>query len=65
MSTLAISPLPHSTTHYIHAHTLNRRDTMDMDDIAFYALVAVVGGLTILVGIGAALHETALRAGGV
>jgi len=38
---------------------------MDMDDIAFYALVAVVGGFTILVGIGAALHEAALLAGGV
>ena len=38
---------------------------MDMDDFFFYALVAVVGGFTLFVGIGAALHETALRAGGV
>lgn len=37
---------------------------MDMDDFFFYALIAVVGGFTVLVGIGAALHEAALLAGG-
>lgn len=37
---------------------------MDMDDFFFYALIGLVGGFTILVGIGAALHEAALRAGG-
>ncbi len=36
-----------------------------LDDLFFYVLIAVVGGFTVLVGIGAALHEAALRAGGV
>jgi hypothetical protein len=37
----------------------------NLDDFFFYALIGLVGGFTVLVGIGAALHETALRAGGV
>jgi len=37
----------------------------NLGDIFFYALIGLVGGFTVLVGIGAALHETALLAGGV
>jgi hypothetical protein len=59
-------PLPNARYTYISAHTHKRRDTMDkLDDIFFYALIGLVGGFTVLVGIGAALHEAALRAGGV
>ncbi len=38
---------------------------MDMDDIAFYGIMATLFAVTLGVGILAALHETALRAGGV
>lgn len=58
-------PLPYAHTPYIHAHTTNWRDTMDMDDIAFYGIMAALFAVTLAVGILAALHETALLAGGV
>lgn len=38
---------------------------MDLDDFFFYALITLVGGFTLMVGICAALSEAALRAGGV
>jgi hypothetical protein len=38
---------------------------MDMDDFFFYATMAALFAVTLGVGILAALHETALLAGGV
>lgn len=65
MPYFAFSPLQYPTTPYIHAHTTNRRDTMDMDDIAFYGIMATLFAATLAVGIMAALSEAALLAGGV
>jgi len=65
MSDFAISPC-HTPATPIYTHIHNRRDTMDrLDDFFFYGIMATLFASTLAVGILAALHETALLAGGV
>lgn len=64
MPDFAISPC-HTPQHPIYTHTHKRRDTMNIDDIFFYGIMGTLFAATLAVGILAALHETALLAGGV
>ncbi len=58
-------PLPYARNTYIPSHTQTEGPMDKLDDLFFYATMATLFASTLAVGILAALHETALLAGGV